>query len=140
MVWILKAVKRIDRAKLFLGWKPRWKRSDHNLVQVIEKKFEIWIQVQNLTYSLYLISEENLFCQICFLFYIDENILSESTIMDKTFESNSDFHVKQGTNPVDTRRKLNVHKTFRRGRLLNVLCPFNLRPVSTGEVALQRCS
>ena len=37
--------------------------------------------------------------------------------------------------PVDKRRKLNVHKTFRRrsGRLLNVLCTFNLRPVSTGE-------
>ena len=31
-------------------------------------------------------------------------------------------------------RKLNVHKTFRRrpGRLLNALCTFNLRPVSTG--------
>ena len=38
-------------------------------------------------------------------------------------------------NPVDTGRKLNVHKTFRRrpGRLLNVLCRFDLRPVSTGE-------
>ena len=38
--------------------------------------------------------------------------------------------------PVDTERKLNVHKTFRRrpGRLLNVLCTFNLRPVSTGIV------
>ena len=36
--------------------------------------------------------------------------------------------------PVDTGRKLNVHKTFRRrpGRLLNVLCTFNLRPVSKG--------
>ena len=36
--------------------------------------------------------------------------------------------------PVDTGRKLNVHKTFRRrpGRLLNVLCTFNLSPVSTG--------
>ena len=35
---------------------------------------------------------------------------------------------------VDTGRKLNVHKTFRRrpARLLNVLCAFNLRPVSTG--------
>ena len=34
-------------------------------------------------------------------------------------------------NPVDTGRKLNEHKTFRRrpGRLLNVLCTFNLRPV-----------
>ena len=38
---------------------------------------------------------------------------------------------------VDTRRKLNVHKTFRRrlGRLLNVLCTFNLRPMSTGWVS-----
>ena len=37
--------------------------------------------------------------------------------------------------PVDTGRKLNVHKTFRRRpeRLLNVLCTFNLRPVSMGE-------
>ena len=36
--------------------------------------------------------------------------------------------------PADTGRKLNVHKTLRRrpGRLLNVLCTFNLRPVSTG--------
>ena len=40
-------------------------------------------------------------------------------------------------NPVDTGRKLNVHKTFRRrpGRLLNVLCTVNLRPVSTGKAA-----
>ena len=33
--------------------------------------------------------------------------------------------------PVDTGRKLDVHETSR--RLLNVLCTFNLRPVSTGE-------
>ena len=39
--------------------------------------------------------------------------------------------------PIDTGRKLNVHKTSRRrpGRLLNVLCTFNLRPVSTGVPA-----
>ena len=44
--------------------------------------------------------------------------------------------LKQNANPVDTERKFNVHKTFRRrsGRLLNVLCTFNLRPVSTGKV------
>ena len=38
--------------------------------------------------------------------------------------------------PVGTGRKLNAHKTFRRrpGRLLNVLCTFNLRPVSTGVI------
>ena len=42
----------------------------------------------------------------------------------------------QSAFPVDTGRKLNVHKTFRRrpGRLLSVLCTFNLRPVSTGLV------
>ena len=42
--------------------------------------------------------------------------------------------------PLDTGRKLNVHKTFRRrpGRLLNVLCTFNLRPVSTGSLCQKR--
>ena len=36
---------------------------------------------------------------------------------------------------MDTGRKLNVHKLFRRrpGRLLNALCTFNLRPASTGH-------
>ena len=36
--------------------------------------------------------------------------------------------------PVDAGRKMNVHKTFRRrpGPLLNVLCTFNLPPVSAG--------
>ena len=45
----------------------------------------------------------------------------------KTFQLNQNL-------PVDIGRKLNVHKTFRRrpGPLLNVLCTFNLRPVSTG--------
>ena len=38
-------------------------------------------------------------------------------------------------NSVDTERKSNVYKTSRRrpGRLLNVLCTFNLRPVSLGK-------
>ena len=38
--------------------------------------------------------------------------------------------------PVETGRKFNVYKTFRRrpGRLLNVLCTLNLRPVSMGIV------
>ena len=35
-------------------------------------------------------------------------------------------------NVVDTGRKLNARKTIRR-RLLNVLCTFNLRPVSAGK-------
>ena len=39
--------------------------------------------------------------------------------------------------PVDTGRKLNLHKTFRRRpwRLLNVWCTFSLRSVSTGIMA-----
>ena len=38
------------------------------------------------------------------------------------------------TSPVDTGRKLNVHKTFRKRprRLLNVFRTFELRPVTTG--------
>ena len=42
--------------------------------------------------------------------------------------------------PVDKRRKLNVHKTFRGrpGPLLNVLCTFNLHPVSTGMKCLEK--
>ena len=42
--------------------------------------------------------------------------------------------------PVDTGRKLNVHKTFRRspGCLLNVLYTFNLRLVSTGVSLIYR--
>ena len=44
------------------------------------------------------------------------------------------FTIPENFFPVDTGHKLNVHKTFRRraGRLLNVLCTFNLRPASTG--------
>ena len=40
----------------------------------------------------------------------------------------------ENVTPVDKGRKLNVYKTFRirLGRLLNVLCTFNLRTVSTG--------
>ena len=45
------------------------------------------------------------------------------------------FYKQPVYNPVDTGRKLNVYKTFRRrpGSLLNVLCTFNLRPVSMGK-------
>ena len=37
--------------------------------------------------------------------------------------------------PLDTGRKLNVYKTFRRhlGRLVNVSCTLNVRPVSRGQ-------
>ena len=43
--------------------------------------------------------------------------------------------------PIDIGCKLNLHKTFRRlpGRLLKVLCTFNLRPVSTGMPFICTC-
>ena len=46
--------------------------------------------------------------------------------------------IEDFSNPVDTGRKLKVHKTFRKrpGRPLNVLCTFNLRPVSTEKLFL----
>ena len=56
-------------------------------------------------------------------------------IFDKHFIPTSDHFAQGDTNfPIDTGRKLNVNKTFRRRprRLLNILCTFNLRPVSTG--------
>ena len=42
--------------------------------------------------------------------------------------------MKNAFHPVDKGRKLNVHNTFTRrpGRLLKVLCTFNVRPVSRG--------
>ena len=56
--------------------------------------------------------------------------------LQKQNDSGKADHAHQDQNgvPVDTGRKLNVNKAFRRrpGRLLNVLCTFNLRPVSTG--------
>ena len=44
--------------------------------------------------------------------------------------------IKNPSFPVDTRRKMNVHNAFGRCpvRFLNVLCTFNLRPVSMGLV------
>ena len=45
-------------------------------------------------------------------------------------------------NPLGAGRKLNVHETFRRrpGRLLKVLCTFNLHPVSRGKSAKRSVS
>ena len=45
----------------------------------------------------------------------------------------------KNTNPIDTGRKKNVHKTFRRrpGRFLNVLCTFSLRPGPAGNRRLR---
>ena len=86
---------------------------DKNVAKWHHKKF-IWRCCQFLFASFYLIDRNNSWCK---------------------------WHaigcpLKRYNNPADTERKLNVHKTFRRrpGRLLNVLCTFNLRPVSTGKL------
>ena len=65
-----------------------------------------------------------------------QQVISCSELIIKRLESSSNFLVLH--TPADTGRKLNVHKTFRRRprRLLNVLCMFNLRPVSTGMYAI----
>ena len=54
--------------------------------------------------------------------------------MSQNFLNKNCANTETHSFPVDTGRKLNVQKIFRRrpGRLLNVFCTFNLRPVSTG--------
>ena len=49
----------------------------------------------------------------------------------KSFYKTSTYTKKFSHYPLDTGRKLNVHKSFSRrpGRLLNVFCVFNLRRV-----------
>ena len=72
-----------------------------------------------------------------FFFYID----GFRNPICKNDNKNSPFSIsvcvkRKNKIPVDTGRKLNVNKAFRRrpGRLLNVLCTFNLRPVSMGII------
>ena len=75
---------------------------------------------------------------MCFKYYNDRTYFlgnvesAPSEIRKPTF---SDLNFSKAANSVDTGRKLNAHKTFRRlpGRLLNVLCTFNLRPASIGK-------
>ena len=65
---------------------------------------------------------------------LNQSIL-EKVINKACFQGKNAKHYRY---PIDTGRKLNVHKTFRRRprRLLNVLCTFNLRPVFTGYFEL----
>ena len=62
-----------------------------------------------------------------------DSIETRSTVIAHLFLRSD----QDNNNSVDTGHKLNVHKTFRRrpGRLLNVLCTFNLGPVSTGNAS-----
>ena len=97
-----------------------------------------WYEMNALFHDegLYHIETSSLICRAnqwtCFYMigtYVMEELYCCSLDRDNMLQRNLQF-----TFPVDTGRKLNVHKTFRRllGRLLNILCTFNLRPVSTG--------
>ena len=75
------------------------------------------------SHTLPLICDFSCSCLFIYFFFLKHNSVRKAKIL------------KFKNNPVDTGRKLNVHKMFRRrpGRLLNVLCTFNLCPVSTGK-------
>ena len=75
--------------------------------------------------------------QIISIIFWDYNITIVAFTLRQNFEAKlpgSSWVTKISSFSLDTGRKLNVHKTFRRrlGHLLNVLCTFSLRPVSTG--------
>ena len=77
------------------------------------------------------------FLSVTFSFFQVHLILSKFSDFKIKFRISTNFsHSAHGIiirTPVDIGRKLNVHKTFRR-RLMNVLCTFSLRPVSTGTM------
>ena len=62
------------------------------------------------------------------------SIFLEVTFCIYLFSTNDLKSLSLSMYPLDTVRKLNLHKTFKRrsGRLLNVLCTVNLRQVSKG--------
>ena len=72
-------------------------------------------------------------CFLKFLFHPPPPIMCKLASSEKTL-SNKSWKSFQVTFPVDTGRKLNVYKTFRRrpGHFLNVFCTFNLHPFHTG--------
>ena len=80
-----------------------------------------------------------LYCQFCeiskiTLFYRTSLVAASGTYVTEFSFSTPATLFQKFLYPVDTGRKFNVHKTFRRrpGRLMNVLYMLNLRPVSTG--------
>ena len=91
-----------------------------------DKEKHVEVMKQKKLHLFYKYEESKILSQLRWLFSI-----LQSQIMRNVYSRNTCWHI---ICPVDTGRKLNVHKTFRRrlGRLLNVLCTSNLRPVSTG--------
>ena len=82
-----------------------------------------------------------LYCEFCeiskiTLFYRTSLVAASGTYVTEFSFSTPVTLFQKSLYPVDTGRKFNVHKTFRRrpGRLMNILCMLNLRPVSTGQM------
>ena len=74
-------------------------------------------------------------CFVCLVELSAVNSFEYSLFLQESVKLDPRLAVLKGFMiPVDTGRKLNVHKTSRRshGRPLNVLCTFHLRPVSAG--------
>ena len=94
MVWILKVVKRVEREKTFSGLKPRRKRSDHTLAQLIEKKInKVWNQYKCRICLNHFISFQNTICfdKFVFSYIYAENscvlgIVSEFLISREVFK------------------------------------------------------
>ena len=149
-------IKLYLHIKIYLGYVPgRLKYAEAATRRVLEKKVFLEIPKD---------SQENTFVRVYFLvkketlaqvFSCESSGISKNTFLQNTsgrlllnmpnwenqlvlhfeFQCQTLLGLYQNTYiPVDTGRKLNVHKTFRRRpeRLLNVLCTFNLRSVSIG--------
>ena len=75
------------------------------------------------------------------LFFLENifNIYFVNGLSNQIIENMDSLIELKSNCPLDTGRKLNVYKTFRRcwGRFLNVLCTFSLHPVSTGWLLLR---
>ena len=97
--------------------------------------YYFWKNVSLFVYSLffcfYFEQSYLLLIIIAFLFFVTAHILH---IKFSAIQETNLWNVKLWDPfPIGTGRKLNVHETLRRLRLLlNVFCTFNLRPVSTG--------
>ena len=69
------------------------------------------------------------------LVFYSSTIFNSYNFHSHTFSHSYNFFHSYTFHPLDTGRKLNIKKTFKRrpGRLLNVLCTLNLRPVTRGH-------
>ena len=121
--------------KLFLFHCPSMPTSRFLLDFFIISSVFIW-HVIDKTASLYCIYNF-LHRHMCSFHSLSEAHSEQLTIFTKHCNLNIWRDSEYTSDLVNIGGKLNVHKTFKRrpGRPLNVLCTFNLRPVSIGEIS-----